>query len=81
MKELLQKKGFICDMDGVIYHGNHLLPGVTEIESGLDTALVLSGVTSREESLNFPSRLYNLLAELIPVWYRFRAISVYKSGG
>jgi len=22
------KKAFICDMDGVIYHGNHLLPGV-----------------------------------------------------
>ncbi len=29
MKEILQKKGFICDMDGVIYHGNKLLPGVT----------------------------------------------------
>jgi len=25
---LRQKKGFICDMDGVIYHGNRLLPGV-----------------------------------------------------
>ena len=24
------KKGFICDMDGVIYHGNKLLPGVKE---------------------------------------------------
>ncbi len=24
------KNGFICDMDGVIYHGNILLPGVTE---------------------------------------------------
>lgn len=23
-------QGFICDMDGVIYHGNRLLPGVTE---------------------------------------------------
>lgn len=29
--ELLRdKKGFICDMDGVIYHGNRLLPGVPE---------------------------------------------------
>ncbi len=27
---LREKKGFICDMDGVIYHGNRLLPGVTE---------------------------------------------------
>lgn len=24
------KKGFICDMDGVIYHGNRILPGVPE---------------------------------------------------
>ena len=24
------KRGFICDMDGVIYHGNRLLPGVKE---------------------------------------------------
>ena len=33
-EELLEliknKKGFICDMDGVIYHGNKLLPGVKE---------------------------------------------------
>jgi NagD protein len=27
---LRAKKAFICDMDGVIYHGNRLLPGVTE---------------------------------------------------
>lgn len=30
MKQLLEKQGFICDMDGVIYHGNCLLPGVKE---------------------------------------------------
>ena len=30
MQQLLAKKGFICDMDGVIYHGNRLLPGVKE---------------------------------------------------
>ena len=28
MNNLHSKKGFICDMDGVIYHGNKLLPGV-----------------------------------------------------
>ena len=27
---LREKKGFICDMDGVIYHGNKILPGVKE---------------------------------------------------
>ncbi len=30
MEALREKKGFICDMDGVIYHGNRLLPGVKE---------------------------------------------------
>ena len=30
LEELRGKKGFICDMDGVIYHGNRLLPGVKE---------------------------------------------------
>ena len=25
-----KKKGFICDMDGVIYHGSQILPGVPE---------------------------------------------------
>ena len=30
MDALRNKKGFICDMDGVLYHGNRLLPGVKE---------------------------------------------------
>ena len=30
METLRNKQGFICDMDGVIYHGNRLLPGVKE---------------------------------------------------
>lgn len=30
MDRLRQKSGFICDMDGVIYHGNRILPGVRE---------------------------------------------------
>jgi NagD protein len=32
MKDFLQgKRAFICDMDGVIYHGNRLLPGAAEV--------------------------------------------------
>ncbi|MBE7044974.1 MAG: HAD family hydrolase [Ruminococcaceae bacterium] len=27
-KKIREKKGFICDMDGVIYHGNNLIDGV-----------------------------------------------------
>ena len=30
MKEIRDKIGFICDMDGVIYHGNKILDGVAE---------------------------------------------------
>ena len=30
LDEIRNKKGFICEMDGVIYHGNRLLPGVKE---------------------------------------------------
>ncbi len=30
MKEIKEKVGFICDMDGVIYHGNKVLDGVPE---------------------------------------------------
>lgn len=30
MDKIKEKNGFICDMDGVIYHGNNLLPGTKE---------------------------------------------------
>ena len=30
MIDFNKKKGFICDMDGVVYHGNRILPGVAE---------------------------------------------------
>jgi NagD protein len=30
IEEIRSKKGFIIDMDGVLYHGNRLLPGVKE---------------------------------------------------
>ncbi|MDF7809142.1 HAD-IIA family hydrolase [Pontiellaceae bacterium B12219] len=35
MENLRNKKAFICDMDGVIYHGKNLLPGVTEFVNWL----------------------------------------------
>ena len=35
MEQLRSKKGFICDMDGVIYHGNKILPGVTNFVNWL----------------------------------------------
>jgi len=35
LSELRQKKGYLCDMDGVIYHGNRLLDGVTDFVAWL----------------------------------------------
>jgi len=35
MEQLRSHNGFICDMDGVIYHGDRLLPGVKEFVSWL----------------------------------------------
>lgn len=36
MQNLRDKKAFICDMDGVIYHGNRLLPGVKDFMDWLN---------------------------------------------
>ncbi|MGI6315957.1 MAG: HAD-IIA family hydrolase [Christensenellales bacterium] len=35
MEKLRAKKGFIIDMDGVVYHGNYLLPGALEFVTWL----------------------------------------------
>jgi len=50
-----EKKGFICDMDGVLYHGSQVLPGTVEfiqwLERGKKEYLFLtnnSGYTPRE---------------------------------
>ncbi len=38
IENIKSKSGFIIDMDGVIYHGNRLLPGVTEFLSWLENS-------------------------------------------
>jgi NagD protein len=61
--DLCKKKGFICDMDGVIYHGNRLLPGVMEFVQWLKDAnkkflfLTNSSERSRKELQQKMSRL------------------------
>jgi NagD protein len=37
LEDIRAKKGFLCDMDGVIYHGNQLLPGACEFVKWLQT--------------------------------------------
>jgi len=36
LEQLRAKLGFLCDMDGVLYHGERLLPGVTEFVHWLE---------------------------------------------
>ncbi|MDY3282178.1 HAD-IIA family hydrolase [Dysosmobacter sp.] len=55
MLDFNDKRGFICDMDGVIYHGNQILPGVAEFiqwlqEEGKEYLFLTnnSGYTPRE---------------------------------
>ena len=38
LENIKGKEGFIIDMDGVIYHGNRLLPGVTDFLAWLETS-------------------------------------------
>ncbi len=38
MHQVLRKSAFICDMDGVIYHGNQLLPGVPRFVAWLTSS-------------------------------------------
>jgi NagD protein len=38
VENIKSKSGFIIDMDGVIYHGNMLLPGVTEFLAWLESS-------------------------------------------
>jgi len=54
VERIKAKTGFIIDMDGVIYHGNMLLPGVTEFlawleNSGKNIPAVLRKVSIRGE--------------------------------
>jgi len=57
------RKAFICDMDGVIYHGNRLLPGVTEFVAWLkrENKKFLFLTNSSERS---PRELHQKLARL-----------------
>ena len=45
MQEIQNKKAFICDMDGVIYHGSKILDGVKEFVR-MDRVRTLNGVST-----------------------------------
>lgn len=39
MTEIQNKKAFICDMDGVIYHGSKILDGVRDFVNWLGSCI------------------------------------------
>ena len=51
------KKGFICDMDGVIYRGNTLLPGVSEFVEWLE---------KKREEISFSDQFQRALPQGAP---------------
>ena len=67
MESLRSKKGFICDMDGVIYHGNRLLPGVKEFVEWLQKEekqfLFLTNASSRSPK-ELQNKLYRMGLEI-----------------
>jgi len=63
IEKIKSKKGFICDMDGVIYHGNKLLPGVKEFVDWLK-AEKKSFVFLTNASERTPKELQEKLARL-----------------
>jgi NagD protein len=63
LEVIRQRKGFICDMDGVIYHGNMLLPGVLDFVDWLkkENKAFLFLTNSSERA---PRELHQKLARL-----------------
>jgi NagD protein len=63
IEEIRGKKGFICDMDGVIYHGEILLPGVKEFVEWLkkeDKSFLFLTNASERSPLELRQRLQRM---------------------
>jgi len=76
--KLQDKSGFICDMDGVIYHGNEILPGVKEFIDWLQKTdkkylfLTNSSVRSPQE---LAQKLYRMGLDVDPSHFYTSALS------
>lgn len=86
MIDFKTKRGFICDMDGVLYHGNKLLPGATEFIQWLQASnkeyLFLtnnSGFTPRELHIKLLRMGIDVSEEhFIPVHWRQLSLSGHR---
>ncbi|MBQ9922320.1 MAG: HAD family hydrolase [Clostridia bacterium] len=64
-----EKKGFICDMDGVIYHGNKLLEGVPEFLSWLqenDKSFLFLTNSSERSPMELSAKLKRMGLDITP---------------
>lgn len=67
MEILQKKKGFICDMDGVIYHGNQVLPGVVDFIEWLqknDTKFLFLTNSSERTQNDLSQKLFRMGLEV-----------------
>jgi NagD protein len=75
---LSEKKAFICDMDGVIYHGNRLLPGVKEfiewLQKGERRYLFLTN-SSERSPMELHQKLKRLGIEVAPEHFYTSALA------
>lgn len=81
MEELRNKKGFICDMDGVIYHGNRLLDGAKEFVDWLyrenKQFLFLTNACSRSPK-ELQKKLYRMGLEISEEHFYTSALATAK---
>lgn len=78
MKELQEKKGFLCDMDGVIYHGNELLPGGREFVSWLlseNKEFLFLTNNSQRSRLELQQKLSRLGLEVDAIYFYTAALA------
>ncbi len=81
MENLRNKKGFICDMDGVIYHGNQLLPGVKEFVEWLyreNKPFLFLTNNSGKTPLELSQKLKNLGLDVDPSHFYTSALATAK---
>ena len=70
-----EKKGFICDMDGVIYLGNQLLPGVAEFVTWLnenDKRFLFLTNSSERSPKELQQKLQRMGLDYVDIFYHHR---------
>jgi NagD protein len=78
MNKLKEKKGFICDMDGVIYHGDALLPGASEFVDWLkkeEKSFLFLTNNSQRSRRELHQKILRLGLDVDPVYFYTTALA------